>query len=1490
MGRFGILGGVLFSVSCGLNTTYASDPAKLFSLSGGGTVHIQSGAQPAAYQLQNGSVESPIVPEAARGGTGYTTGSYERPSLGGTVSFPSAGGFSGGYRVTQSADLPGDSIEAPIVPEAATGGTGYTTGSYERPSLSGARGRDPPKPRNQILFGWVPEVDEQASLEALNAEELRNALQNHSFVNKLRNKAITENSCNYALATDRHGYLEAFWETVQAERQFRKDVDSAREAIEAELHQEQMAGKDLIYRKAAAMRATMEDMMQGGKGEAADDQAISEALRYKETVDRLMSVRMEILMGCKLAALLGQPQIFLNERISSLEALEMVSTALGVGTSSPSADTPSGLTFGGLEPFLMASNPLITGHLMTLLIGFIDRELFFGPKARKPFYNFTTLVGATGSETAITMLDEMCDRDRGPHYKTSLLRNARPKNRNGKPRVRGSTKPWYIRGGKRVHINKQQPELLRVYCDATEMLLNAVMIKQEDMQQEMLKFSLPVEPLVDAATNAARIQTRSCRGESPVCTFENTILSPVTNPLDPEAKEQNTHTRTAFDLYTGLGKHPSSMITSENRQQLYPIQLSRSCWMILGSVVGGLLVLVSASAQLGDLLDNSPSRYTDVRTRQWVDIMSKPAAHSEIMEKVFFYDTREMLAKRKSKLVKQFDSYAQRVAQLKGKTRITFEEAASTYRSIQAQVTSKPKNKWTPGSSRISMKNLFRVAATLFLKSTLSCDMKSSFAERFELFSRFMFGSREGSSRRQRPSQRSLMAFFRTGKAPALHSMCSYDPLTLNYMFLYRFIIMGDDAAKTHDKQHAAVSKTRLSTRLLGSKWTPSILKSVMRGFRRKTMVRRAKRMLLESLDPSILPSIITSFDWIVHTQAALQVNQNSKMYHDLGVPSTTYQTSAEKKEKYKLSSGGLVKETDKQLQTWSEYGIPASLTEKLRKGEKLPKTMAFEKMPTPDLTRWEVQLNTKWLNALNAYLEHPYGQAALAARDPVALLIQESRNRLEAEMDSTIFLGRIVKAPRVSRFKRALNAVSSFFRSLVRAPSQSEYAVWMGVKVNIDRVLHVMKAVNNAAEIVKSAGMYDHVREAFLEIVKDVVMGNLDSHNRIVGYDTYAAVDQQMRKEGLAAAHKRNHGFLAIHHDYPNLSEAEQQREFQLSMCMDHCEALWKLIVSLVLTNLQNPKKLADYEKEMSKTKAIASLSDPNRVNAFRLGLNVQTDYFDNLLDKGSKENIKRMKFGGGTWFAYSLLLAGRVNTAMGMPNLGTTLAFQAPYYGNFIIRWIKERREARKKAIFAMLTLGFFFAYTFLSVSDITQHLTDSGLGPAVDCLENLVVGPICPPQVVAPAITSAATAAAQDVFKVGVFGLLTPYLVWPMMLISVWQILKSEFKILLQFEMSVKSLFSRFGRWAKKPFSDWWNRRKRIKESIMKRASQKYQEEKSKNNGREPQTRDFVGRTDTGGTGLDALGIPAAQEEVTFEITSGATVYPFSPPLARSRSSVS
>lgn len=360
-------------------------------------------------------------------------------------------------------------------------------------------------------------------------------------------------------------------------------------------------------------------------------------------------------------------------------------------------------------------------------------------------------------------------------------------------------------------------------------------------------------------------------------------------------------------------------------------------------------------------------------------------------------------------------------------------------------------------------------------------------------------------------------------------------------------------------------------------------------------------------------------------------------------------------------------------------------------------------------------------------------------------------------------------------------------------------------------------------------------------------------------------------------------------------MNKEEKEKEFNYSMCMDHCESLWLLLTTLILNNIQNPNRLREYDEEMKKIDIINNINNPNKVNSFRIGLNIQTDYYENIIDKQSKENIKRMKYGGGTFFAYNLLLAGKINTSMGLINLGTSLIYQAPYYGNFIIQWIKEKKEARKKAIFSMLTLGFFFMYTFISITDITQHLADSGLGPAVDCLENLVIGPICPVDVIAPAITNAATTAVQDIFKVGILGILTPYLVLPMMLISIWQILKSEFNILLQFELNIKSLFKRFTQWVKQPFLNFWQKRKRIKQSIIKKATDKYNQEKNLLKGgllggkqaaepTEVPVSSFIGQTNIGNRDLDLLGIPSASSAQTTEIniTWGAPVFPFSPPL--------
>lgn len=170
-------------------------------------------------------------------------------------------------------------------------------------------------------------------------------------------RALVEKSCSYSLAVDRHSYLSAFIETVRRERLFREHADDMRREIEEELHQNLMADASLTYSSAAAASAVMQQT--GGQDIHEDDQA-ADRLRFKETVDRMMNVRMEMILSCKLAALLGQPYIFLNREINTLEVLEMVATALGVGSTPTTAAEAEveGPLFGGLEVFMLAANPI----------------------------------------------------------------------------------------------------------------------------------------------------------------------------------------------------------------------------------------------------------------------------------------------------------------------------------------------------------------------------------------------------------------------------------------------------------------------------------------------------------------------------------------------------------------------------------------------------------------------------------------------------------------------------------------------------------------------------------------------------------------------------------------------------------------------------------------------------------------------------------------------------------------------------------------------------------------------------------------------------------------------------------------------------------------------------------------------------------------------------------------------------------------------------
>lgn len=641
--------------------------------------------------------------------------------------------------------------------------------------------------------------------------------------------------------------------------------------------------------------------------------------------------------------------------------------------------------------------------------------------------------------------------------------------------------------------------------------------------------------------------------------------------------------------------------------------------------------------------------------------------------------------------------------------------------------------------------------------------------------------------------------------------------------------------------------------------------------------------VLLRSLDPTVLSGILTSFDFITHTQANLAVNQNASMYH--AVHQRPTMETATQKAAHQLHKEGLARHTDSMIKNWAEYGIPGDIKNRLAKGEKLPPNTTFGNIPIPDLTQWDTQLNSKWVDAYDSYLKHPYGRAALEAKDPVAMLVKDSRDRLLAESEGTIFLGRIASRvhPKKGLLRRAGRAIKTFVMSLLRMNEQSEYAVWFGVKIDIKQVIQVCRAINHVAEVVKNDRLYQYITDGWVEIVKDVVATHSRAFLRVPGYDVISAADDQLRKSGRDAAISRNQGFLSIHHNYAHLSDEERRKEFQLSMCMDHCEALWKLALSFVMPNIQNPKKLRGYEKDFASAKEVERLNDRHHVNAFRFSLSVQVDFFDNMLDKTSKKHLHQMKYGAATWFAYAMKFAGQVNSAMGNGNLGTSLYMQAPYYGNYIKDWMEQRRKARLQAILGMLTLGTISLYSLLSVTDIVQHMEDIGAAPPVSCVNNELLGISCAPQAIAQATTNAAKVATQDVLKVGLFAGIAPYMMLPMAVISVWNILKSEIKILLQFEMAVKHVFTRLGRWLAKPFKNWWAKRGRLRDSLLRRASQTFKKTQQETR-RTPEPRDLHNASSWGVSELDSLGVPSEPFMQEFEITYTTPVYPLSAPLLR------
>lgn len=88
----------------------------------------------------------------------------------------------------------------------------------------------------------------------------------------------------------------------------------------------------------------------------------------------------------------------------------------------------------------------------------------------------------------------------------------------------------------------------------------------------------------------------------------------------------------------------------------------------------------------------------------------------------------------------------------------------------------------------------------------------------------------------------------------------------------------------------------------------------------------------------------------------------------------------------------------------------------------------------------------------------------------------------------------------------------------------------------------------------------------------------------------------------------------------------------------------------------------------------------------------------FNELLPTDQKRMLKKAKYGSPTVFTSQMQLTGSLLSASGHSGLGMFLHAQSVYFGVMIKKWIQKRKEDRIREIISWLTLGMFFAASFV------------------------------------------------------------------------------------------------------------------------------------------------------------------------------------------------
>ncbi|WBY59866.1 rhoptry neck protein 2 [Plasmodium yoelii yoelii] len=601
------------------------------------------------------------------------------------------------------------------------------------------------------------------------------------------------------------------------------------------------------------------------------------------------------------------------------------------------------------------------------------------------------------------------------------------------------------------------------------------------------------------------------------------------------------------------------------------------------------------------------------------------------------------------------------------------------------------------------------------------------------------------------------------------------------------------------------------------------IVVGMKKGFlKRKLLKTLMKNRLLQHIPIDLLENIMTTFRFTTHAIATSELAQNAHrtskylnsnntsklefaktIFSKGGFPQYAdklmekwFSKGFEEYKKEKIDNQNMENEVDKELDQIKEMFIPGSngkhnsntpphlienintdVNNSLDNQDKYDNTLGkqrVDKLIYNEHDKWDHYINKEYVKALGAWIEiHKKSNNVM---ENILQAVEDSKYLLENNIEDSIFFSRTFKATKQSAFRNVLNKTLSLGKMLLRKPSfKVDHALWFGATINMKKGFALLEKVSELHKLIRHEDESWLINEAFIEIV-----------DHIIAISTPSSISSR-------AGYLSNPGMFHINPFYHRLSNEERLKELQQYMCYDHCSSLWKMLSTFALHHLKNPDSLQTYEDKFSKNSLGNKMTDKDFVNNFKmiLGGDAALHFYDNLLPKSMKKELKSMKYGVSLSFSFSLKLAKMVFGEMQLPHLSHMFYAQAPYFGHFIGKWQKERQQGRLKEILGAMTLGTLSTYTVLSAMDITQHATDIGMGPSTSCYTSLLPPPksICIQQTVKTVLTNSTLASMKSVFSVGLFAAITPYMFAPMAGLAVWSVLKSQFKVVNRIDMALK-----------------------------------------------------------------------------------------------------